>query len=1033
MKYIKPLLKFLSLTLLALVIGLAMIPYLFKNKVLEYLKNDINANLNAVVSFADVDLSVFKSFPDLRISIDSLSLKGIEEFDNIVLYKADRSSFDVNLPSLFAKDIVPKINTIVLDNPEINIIVLDTIHANYLIMKDTTESEASKFMLRLQHYAINNGTITYQDNTMPVFIRIDNFNHSGSGDFTQDIFDLKTQSKASKLYVKYDGTTYINNVAIDLDAGINVNFPESKYTLKDNVLKFNELDMKGSGFVQLQEDDIITDFEFETASEDFKSFLSVVPNAYTKDFDKVKAGGKAAVSGKISGTYSEATNSLPVFDVKIKIDNGNVQYPALPQQISGLFADVNIKTTRPDYKDMSVNIPDFRMNIGKESVSGRLIANNLTGNQQVEGKLKGKVNLNNLVQAFPVPDMEKLKGLIQCDLSFNAKMSDINAERYDAIHFDGNAIATDIQYKSKGQPEIRIGQAYAKASPKIISFTSPNMILGNSDANLSAEIQNPLAFFSTEKQMKVSITGKSDYFDLDEWMNTESTQHNTDNEQMAVPIDEALLTNANLNLDLNAKKVKMNGFNMQPLVLNGSIAANTMEIKNFSTTIEGSDIQLSGIVVNAYDYLFKNSTLDGRMSLHSNKLDLNKFMTAETTTSSSLPMSVIPVPERVRLKIDAAVKELHYTDMILKDAGGIMEVQNQEVALHDFTTKIMGGTFGFQGLYSTADSSKPSFSLKLDLNKIKYADAFNTFELMRKAAPIAEYLDGFFNTSLVMKGVLGQNMIPVFSTLDASGLIETLNGTIKGINPLSKLSSLLGVKELNNIDLVNTRNWFEIENGFVEIKEFTKNIKGIDMTMSGKHGISQDMDYNIDLVIPRTMMKGNKITGTAETGLSMLEKEAAKIGLNIDQGPNLYVNVKMTGNLKDPKFRITPKSGKGKSIKDEVSEQGQAVVDKFKDTLNKEIKNQKDKLKDTITKRANQEIDKVKSKVEAAGQKAIDSLKSKAQKEVVSKIDSLGKGIVNDSLKQKAKDIIEKGAGDEINKIKDKLKDFNPFKNKKKG
>ncbi|HRO74453.1 MAG TPA: hypothetical protein PK611_12315, partial [Saprospiraceae bacterium] len=92
-----------------------------------------------------------------------------------------------------------------------------------------------------------------------------------------------------------------------------------------------------------------------------------------------------------------------------------------------------------------------------------------------------------------------------------------------------------------------------------------------------------------------------------------------------------------------------------------------------------------------------------------------------------------------------------------------------------------------------------------------------------------------------------------------------------------------------------------------------------------------------------------------------------------------------------------------------------------------------DKLKDTITKRANQEIDKVKSKVEAAGQKAIDSLKSKAQKEVVSKIDSLGKGIVNDSLKQKAKDIIEKGAGDEINKIKDKLKDFNPFKNKKKG
>lgn len=1033
MKYLKTVLKIITFAFLGLVIALAILPYVFKDKIIQYLKDDINANLNAEVKFDDIDISVFKSFPDLRLRIDSLSLTGIDDFEDIVLYKADQTSFDINLPSLFGKNIVPRINAIKLQNPEINIVILDSIHTNYLIMKDTSTSDEGKFTLQLKYYEINNGRITYQDNTKPFYMAIDSLNHNGSGDFSQDIFELKTSSRAKKLLIKYDGTTFINNLAVDLDAAINMNLPEDKYTLIDNILKLNELEVKGAGFVQFKDDDIITDMEFNTASEDFKSFLSIIPNAYTKDFAKVKTSGKAAISGKVSGIYNDVKNMMPIFDVKIKIDNGYFKYPSLPQDVKNLYADINIKTTRPDYKDMSANIPSFRMNIGNDGISGRLLANNLTGNQQLEGNLKGTLNLDNLTKAFPIENMEVLKGIIQCDLTFDAKMSDINAERYQAIRFDGNATAQNLKIKTKSMPEIRIGQATATASPKEISFISHNMILGQSDLDLTADVQNPLAFFSTEKKMKVNIKGNSNYFNLDEWMTEEPKGSKSNTELTAVPANEDIIKKSNMNLNLQAKKVKMNGYNLQPFNMDANLSANAMDIKNFNTSIEGSDIRLSGTVVNAYDYLFNNGTLDGNLHLTSNKLDLNKFMLDTPSKTDEAPMSIIPVPERVRLKMNASVGELNYTNMTLKDANGELEVQNREVVLNNFDTKLLGGSFGLKGFYSTADLSKPEYSVKLDINKIKYADAIKTFDLLKKAAPIAEFLDGFFNTSLVMKGTLGQNMMPQISTLDASGLIETLNGTIKGFNPLSKLSSLLGIKELSDIDLVNTRNWFEIADGFVEVKEFTKTIHGIDMTMSGKHGINQDMSYNIDLIIPREMLKGNKITGAAESSLKLLEQEASKLGINIDQGPNLFVNVKMTGNLKNPKFKITPKSSSGKNLQGELTDKGQEILSAAKDSLNKELKHQQEKLKDTITKRVNKEIDKAKSKAEEKGQKAIDSLKSKAKSEVENKIDSLTKGIVNDSLKQKAKDIIEKGAGEEIDKIKDKLKDFNPFKNKKKG
>ncbi|MFZ1454624.1 MAG: hypothetical protein WAT46_01185, partial [Saprospiraceae bacterium] len=85
------------------------------------------------------------------------------------------------------------------------------------------------------------------------------------------------------------------------------------------------------------------------------------------------------------------------------------------------------------------------------------------------------------------------------------------------------------------------------------------------------------------------------------------------------------------------------------------------------------------------------------------------------------------------------------------------------------------------------------------------------------------------------------------------------------------------------------------------------------------------------------------------------------------------------------------------------------------------------------TKRANEELEKVKFQVEKAANKAIDSIKAVAKDQVISRLDTLTKGVISDSLKQKAKDILDKKSNEEVDKIKEKLKDFNPFKKKKEG
>ena len=1033
MTVLKKILRYALYIFIALLLAALILPYVFKDKLITFLKEDINKTLLATVDFHDASLSFIKSFPDVMVTIDSLSVIGQDQFDGIVLYKADKTSIDISLASLFGDNIVPKINSIELIKPEINIISIDETTANYLITKDTTTTKPTPFKLQLDHYNIENGKITYQDNLLDLFMLMQNVTHEGNGDFTQDVFDLTTKTHVDSLSVKFQGTNYVSNAKIDLDADINMNFPENKYTLRDNILMFNQLGVKADGFTQLNGDDILTDFTFRTASEDFKSFLSIIPNAFTADFKDVQTKGKASIQGIIKGIYNGITGSMPGFDVKINVTDGFFKYPTLPQSVSDIFADINIKAMRPDYKDMNVNIPNFKMKLGGDPISGKILASNLTGDQNVEGFVKGTVNLKNILASFPMQGVQELSGMLKCDLDFKAKMSDVNNENYTAIKFEGGADASNVLYRSEGMPKIVINKAAASATPKRISFDASGMELGKSDLNLKAEISNPLAMFSTDKSMAINVAGESQFFDLNEWMSAPTTNKPQNQEMAPMEVNEELLKNTNVTMVLSAKKALYDTYTLNNLNLDTKLAANAMDIRNMSGDLDGNDFAVSGSVLNAYDYLFNNGIIDGKILLKSNKFDANKFLTEAPAQQSTEALAIIPVPENVRMTIHTEIKDLTYTNMTLKDFKGDLEVLNKEVSLRNVETQTLGGKINMEGIYNTTNLSSPDFSVKLDLSKIKFAEAFSKIEILKKIAPIAAYIDGFFNTTLVMKGKLGSQMMPDLNTLDASGFIETLSGSLKGVNPIGKMAEKLNFASLKEVNLSNTKNWFDIVKGIFELKSFNKNIGGVDMIISGKHGFGKDMDYDFDLTIPRELMKKNKVGATAESGLSLLEKEAAKYGVNINQGPNIFIDVKMTGSFANPKFSITPKTSKGGSIGNAVQEKVNETVINIKDSINTELKKKQRELKDTITNRANQEVDKAKKKAEDAANKTIDSLKAKAKVVVSNKIDSLAKGAVSDSLKQKAKDIIDKNAGQEVDKIKDKLKDFNPFKKKGKG
>ena len=78
-----------------LLVAAMSVPFLFKDKIETKLKTEINKSLNAKVDFSEVDLSVFKHFPKLTVSLKDLSVAGIERFEGDTLFAV--KSFDLAL------------------------------------------------------------------------------------------------------------------------------------------------------------------------------------------------------------------------------------------------------------------------------------------------------------------------------------------------------------------------------------------------------------------------------------------------------------------------------------------------------------------------------------------------------------------------------------------------------------------------------------------------------------------------------------------------------------------------------------------------------------------------------------------------------------------------------------------------------------------------------------------------------------------------------------------------------------------------
>lgn len=848
----------LGVFVLALVAALALVPYLFKDQIVERVRSELNERLDATVELADIDLSLLSTFPTLTVEVEELAIIGKDVFEGIELLRARSIGAGLDLGALVFGDEI-RIESVRIESPRVHVVVTANGAANYDILGDLgqtddapTESE-TPLVVEIEDYEIRDATLIYEEPGIDVAI-VD-LDHGGRFRVAGSNQTLRSETEIEELSVRLGGVRYLKNAHAELDLEALLEGAQERLTVESLSLAINRLAMTGSGSVGFGGESLDLDLAF--ASEEglpVKALVSAIPNAYAADFDGLQTGGSFSLKGGVKGQLGPEDGDIPSFNAATRVRNGRLKYPDLPLAITDIELDAKVDHPGGPLDKLTAEVAEYGLAAGESRASGRArIARPLSG-PNVDFVLDGRFDLAELVKAYPIPDVESMAGIVEADVDLSAK-----GERIAKL--SGAISATDLTYQPEAGATIEVAEAQVSLSP---------------------------------------------------------TQ--------------------------------------------------TM-IKTLRVNVGSSDAQIRGVAAPLTAFLSEDELITASVWLRSKRLVVEDFLgeSDETEEDDSVASAPFVLPDDVDARLDLDVETLAYGDLVLKNFKGSGRLKDRKLTLNGIRADALGGSMKLDGALTTRPDRAPAFDMTYVVERVSFAEAFKALPSMRAYAPIARFLDGRFSTDLSASGTLQDDFSPKLDSVDASGMVAALQSKLESdFGPLQELARALPAIP-KPLDIEGFRTRFKIEDGAVEVKPFTAKAKGLEMVVSGRHGLDQDMKYRVTTEVP--------IDGLS----SKLAAEVKRLGLDLTKIENIGVQANLTGSIESPRVSVDVDTGAlrgavADAISSELAEQRARAMEKAREQADQIVAEAKKQ-----SQRVLEEAERAAERVRAEGYKRADQLEREAE------------------------------------------------------
>ncbi|MFU8842886.1 MAG: AsmA-like C-terminal region-containing protein [Bacteroidales bacterium] len=931
----------------AVIVALAiLLPVLFKGKIIELAKTEINKNVKAQVDFTGFNLSLIRSFPNLQFTIRGLTVAGVDEFEGDTL--ADISAVRITLDLLSAiKGDNYEIKRIRMDKPRFLIKVLESGEANYDIAIDAEEDvaeepgdEESSFRLSLKRVEIRDGFIIYDDAELETYVKLTGVNHLLSGDMTLETTTLKTKTTAEHLTLNYEGINYLSGVKLVYLADIIADLKNNIYTLSDNELLLNDLALAFDGSVALLDEGYDLDMTYNAPKTEFRSLLSLVPAIYTTDFASVQTSGNITLNGFVKGTYTD--DMLPAFELNLLIEEGMFQYPDLPQSVSDVSIITKITNSGGDADNTVIDVSKFKMNMGMNPFEMHLLVRTPVSDPDLNAGFKGSIDLGGIGNIYPLEEGDEMKGRFTMDVELEGRLSSIENEKYDEFIARGNMTVEGFEYKTATMNDVmKITSARLDFTPRFLKMAEFGMNLGRNDLNANGTIDNYLGFAFRDEMLRGRFAIQSNYFNINDLMPSvdESTTQPQESETTEPVSVIEIPGNIDFELTSAFKKVVYDSIEMEDVTGKIIVKDKSLILDNLNMKLLDGEMALKGSYSTAdiespvvdFDFAMKN-------------IDIQKAYQAFDLVSV-----YAPIASRTTGKLSSEFRLNSSLDnemnLVYESIAGGGELRSSAIVIEGVNT-----------LDKIADVLKTDQLRKMVIDqvtiKFKFEDGkvrLEPFDLNfnKLNSTISGWTSFDQNIDYVMNLQLPRKELGTAANEVLGNLIDQANAKGAGIT----LSELISINLLIGGTISDPTIRTDLaEAGKGLIDDVKQKIE--DEIVKIKEDVTQDVKDRAQKIINDANAQAQKLITEAEKQAEQIRKTAAETAAKIrqeteKQASNVEAEGKKQGLIAERVAKET-----AKKMRDEADKQANNVI------------NEGDQQASSLIQKANNEADKIKKSAE---------------------------------------------------------------------
>lgn len=528
------------------------------------------------------------------------------------------------------------------------------------------------------------------------------------------------------------------------------------------------------------------------------------------DVDADLAGGK----------FTLRENMLRLNAIQLNLDGW------LAQTKQGMDMDLRLNTNEVGFKELLSLIPaiyakDFQ-----------------------DLKTDGKVTLN----AFARGSMEGNTKVPQFEVNLDVKDAMF---RYPSLPAGVEKINISALVRNAGGP----------LDATEISVAPFDFVLAGNPFSLNATVKTPVSDpdFHLTARGKLDLGKVKEVYPLDDMQLNGLVQADLELGGRLSMVEKEQFEQMQAKGSLRLNQMKLVLKDMPPVDIQQSVftfSPRYLQLSETTVNIGKNDLTLDSRFENYLGYALKGSTLKGTLNVSSNHLNLNDFMSADTTAAvaevpaDTVAMGVIRVPENIDFQMQAAFRELLFDKMTLTDGKGTLLVRNGTVDMRNLSFNTMGGSVTMNGAYAAPQKKQPELNAAFDMRNISFAQAYQDLGLVQQLAPIFAGLKGNFSGNLQIDTPLDATMSPVMSAVQGKGALSTKDLSLSGVKFIDQVADIVKKPSLKEIKVKDLNIDFEIKDGRVTTKPFDLKLGDYNMNLSGSTGLDQTIDYTGKITMP---------------------------------------------------------------------------------------------------------------------------------------------------------------------------------------